>query len=141
MKLYMRRPVKSDFPISSPFGIERTLLGTKKEHHGIDFACPVGTPVYAMFNSSVFKVGYENESCPKQGLGLRIWTRLKFNGKWFYAWYGHLSKAEVEIDDYLKEGQKIGETGNTGHSTGPHLHVQFRQVDTGDWFDCDFRES
>lgn len=128
MKLKLKRPVDPKFPISSPFGKTRTINGETRIHNGIDFAVPVGTPVTAFADGVIWITGYQAPDHPKIGLGLRVWQKFKYEGQAYDGWYGHLESIAPDITtgNKVKEGQIIGWSGNTGHSTGPHLHVQFR---------------
>lgn len=128
MKLKLKRPVDEKFPISSPFGKTRTISGETGMHNGIDFACPVGTPVKSFADGVIWIKGYQAPDNPKTGLGLRIWQKFTYSGDTWDGWYGHLDSIEHGIDTgvKVKEGQIVGYSGNTGRSTGPHLHVQFR---------------
>lgn len=138
--LLLKRPVKDEFPISSPFGWRENPFkkGEQKFHNGVDFSVPVGTPVYAMASGSCYMAGWENPNNDKQGFGLRIWQESVIEGKTIYFWYGHLSKHEIKPVEQIKEGQLIGYSGNSGSSTGPHLHVQAREKNTGTLFDMEF---
>ena len=151
MKLKLLRPFPEKYPISSPFGKVRTLTIKGKTsvtapHKGIDFAVPVGTDVRAMRDSAIYMVGWEAapslypEDYQARGLGLRIWTKFDYNGVKIFAWYGHLSSVDPGIIPYykIKEGEIIGKSGNTGHSDGPHCHVQFRVVNTAEMLDSEF---
>lgn len=137
--LEVKRPVDVKHKISSPFG-KRILDGKEVDHKGIDFATPVETIVKSMVNGVIFVCGFEDESNKKKGLGLRVWQEFLDipSGKTFYCWYGHLSQIYVEPGQFMQIGQPIGLSGNTGHSTGPHLHVQFRQKNTGEMVDAKF---
>lgn len=84
-------------------------------HEGIDFAGKIGTPIYATGNGIVVKP--KNES----GYGRQIMIDHGFGYKTRYA---HLNSISVKPGDYVKRGQKIGELGNSGRSTGPHLHYE-----------------
>jgi murein DD-endopeptidase MepM/ murein hydrolase activator NlpD len=135
-KLRVLRPVPDK--ISSPFGGMRDLLGIKRTHNGIDFACPVGTEVRAVCDGLVFRAGYENDENHDQGYGLRVWQEAKIDGETYFVWYGHLSSVRVKTFDPIKEGQVIGLSGNTGRSTGPHLHLGMRKKDTSIYYDMEF---
>ena len=108
------RPVKGG-RISSIFGSQRILNGEPKSpHNGLDIAAPKGTPVYAMSDGIVrlsadlfYYAG--NNIIIDHGQGLN-------------SAYLHLSKKYVKEGDIVKKGEKIGEIGTTGRSTGPHLH-------------------
>ncbi len=86
-----------------------------QNHDGVDFAGPIGTPIVATGNGVVISdgrgTGYGNQVLIDHGFGYR--TR-----------YAHLSKIDVAIGQEVKRGQKIGELGNTGRSSGPHLHYE-----------------
>ena len=138
-RLKLFRPVDKDFPISSPFGM-RTLRGKTALHKGYDFACPKRSFVYCMADGFVFRAGFENERDKKQGYGLRIWQRFTLDGEDYFAWYGHLDALAVAEGDRIVRGQVIGRSGNSGSSTGPHLHVGVRKVDTDKFFEIDFED-
>lgn len=134
------RPVDKKFKISSPFG-ERILEGKKVFHNGVDFAVPVGTPINACYDGVVFKVGWENELNHAQGFGFRIWQMLTIGNDKYYLWYGHTSAISVREGEKIKAGQHIAYSGNTGHSTGPHLHMGIRKRDTADFLPLEFVET
>ena len=109
--------------ISSPFG-RRTDPVTGEPgrmHRGVDFAVPVGTPVYVPADGEVIMVGCDTQGCSK-GYGKRIY--IKHDG--FYTLYGHLSHYTVKKGQKVKAGDMIALSGNTGKSTGPHLHWEVR---------------
>lgn len=98
--------------ISSPYG-PRDLFG-RKFHYGMDFAAPTGTPVYAPANGVVDIVFVQNKSC---GNGLVIEHSAGYSTQ-----YCHFSSVSVKKGDKVSAGCLIGKSGNTGQSTGPHLH-------------------
>lgn len=100
---------------SSSFGM-RALF--QRMHKGIDFAIPLGTPVYVSSNGKVRITGYE-----KSGYGKYIVVRHP-NG--IETVYAHLSKIIVSRNENVRVGQVIAFSGNTGRSTGPHLHYEMR---------------
>lgn len=138
--LYLRRPVDVQYKISSPFGWRKDPIDPSKEqfHKGIDFSVPVGTPVKAMCEGEIFRSGYENPDNHSQGFGLRVWQEVKIEGKTYYLWYGHLSKIIVDEGNYIHGGDIVGLSGNSGRTTGPHLHVQARLKNTGTLFNIEF---
>jgi len=99
-------------------------------HQGTDFRnIPEGTPIYSAYSGTVHYVG----DMGKSGYGKYVVVKSKIGGKWRYIYYAHMStisdsvikgKKEYSID--VKAGQQIGKLGNTGNSTGPHLHYEVR---------------
>jgi len=91
-------------------------MWSKGYHTGVDFAAPVGTDIIAVADGKI-----ENATW-----GASYGTQLvqKVDGGWVI--YAHLSKALVKAGDVVKKGQHIGESGNTGNSSGPHLHFEMR---------------
>ncbi|TCK01325.1 UNVERIFIED_ORG: transglycosylase-like protein with SLT domain [Anoxybacillus amylolyticus] len=110
-------PVKmKNPPISSKFGMRWGRL-----HAGVDVAVPVGTPIYAVADGQVVKaVGDQGHS--KESWGNYIKIRHEGDN---YSLYGHLSEVLVKEGEQVKQGQLIGYSGNSGRSTGPHLHFEF----------------
>ncbi len=97
------------------FGSQRILNGVPKNiHNGIDVAAPTGTDVYAMADGIVRIAG---DNFYYNGTFVLI-----DHGQGLSSVYLHFSKCTVETGDFVKKGQKIGEVGTTGRSTGPHLH-------------------
>lgn len=86
-------------------------------HIGIDTAVPVGTPVYATMDGTVFHAGWNNE-----GYGKLV---IIHNGK-YKLYFAHLSEISVDVGDRVRTGMPIGLSGSTGNSTGPHLHYEVR---------------
>jgi murein DD-endopeptidase MepM/ murein hydrolase activator NlpD len=86
------------------------------KHTGVDFAVPVGTPVLAVADGKI-----ENASWGK-AYGKQIVQKV--DGGWVI--YAHLNALRVKPGAKVKKGQIIGESGNTGNSTGPHLHFELR---------------
>ncbi|WP_081972851.1 DUF5930 domain-containing protein [Paracoccus sanguinis] len=111
-KLPLAMPVKSAFRFTSPFGKR-----WGRAHEGIDLAGPVGTPIYATGDGVVifagWQRGYGNVIKIKHAIGTE--TR-----------YGHLSKIRVKAGQQVSRNSLIGDMGNTGRSTGPHLHYEVR---------------
>lgn len=101
--------------ITSPFG-ER--WGTF--HYGVDFRASVGTPVKSVYSGVVEGVGDTDTDCPKASFGKWVFIRHS-NG--LSSTYGHLSVISVKEGQKIKTGDIIGLSGNTGYSTGPHLHL------------------
>ena len=106
--------------ITSGFGT-RTLNGKTKDHEGIDVAAPIGTPIYASDSGVIVKAGWENPNDPKQGYGQRIQIKHNDGSQSIYA---HLSQINVKVGSMVEKGIEIAKSGNTGSSTGPHLHYE-----------------
>jgi murein DD-endopeptidase MepM/ murein hydrolase activator NlpD len=89
---------------------------SKGYHTGVDYAVPVGTDVLAVADGVIENANW----------GRSYGTQLvqKLDGGWFI--YAHLSSTLVKPGDKVKEGQVIAKSGNTGNSTGPHLHAELR---------------
>ncbi|MFF3948852.1 M23 family metallopeptidase [Streptomyces sp. NPDC001902] len=89
------------------------------KHSGQDFAVPIGTNVHAVSAGTVVEAGWGG------AYGNNIVIRHA-NG--MYSQYGHLSKMQVRIGQHVGQGQQIALSGNTGNSTGPHLHFEIRKT-------------
>ena len=92
-------------------------------HHGIDFKANQGTPVYATADGIVEFGGFHKSS----GYGKLIILQHNLG---FKTYYGHLKTVKVKSGEYISKGQLIGLSGNTGMSTGPHLHYEIRHLFT-----------
>lgn len=110
-------PVPSGYPWTGTAGYPTYPSG--KKHTGIDFGISQGTPVGAAVSGTVAQV---NDSGSK-GYGRHVIVQGD-NGKWFV--YGHLSQPKVSKGQHVEAGNLIGLSGNTGNSTGPHLHFEAR---------------
>ncbi len=134
-------PVLAD--ISSPFGY-RMLDGRSDVHGGIDFSIPIGTPVRAAADGIVVhvyddcpnvkenincitagEVERQAEGCEcNQGLGNYIVIEHIFGTKTYYTFYVHLDKVDVAVGKKVVKGEIIAKSGNSGYTTGPHLHFE-----------------
>ncbi|MCI9141574.1 MAG: M23 family metallopeptidase [Lachnospiraceae bacterium] len=115
--------------LSSGFG-RRNVPGISSSHKGIDWATPTGTPVYASCGGTVARAGWGS------GYGYVIYINHE-DGR--QTRYGHLSKILVNVGQQVKQGEKIALSGNTGNSTGPHIHFEIlingSQVNPLDYLD------
>lgn len=113
-------PVNTDrhtYHMSSPFGYRSDpLLGFRKRHTGMDFACPPGNPIYATGDGVVVKVAHE-----RKGYGNHVEIDHGFG---YMTRYAHMSKIYVEPGQKLSRGDCIGLSGRSGRITGPHLHYE-----------------
>ena len=89
----------------------------KSPHNGIDLAAADNSPVIAIGKGTVISAGDLSD-----GYGISVVIRLEEN---LYVRYGHLWSANVKQGDIVVQGQKIGNQGSTGYSTGSHLHLEF----------------
>ena len=104
--------------MASGYGTRRDpIYGTRKFHEGLDFAADKGTPVYATADGKVVNASWES------GYGNLVEID---HGYGYVTRYAHLSKFKVKEGQTVKRGDLIAETGNTGKSTGPHLHYEVR---------------
>lgn len=110
------RPTSSG-RISSEYGW-RTLYGAANNHAAIDISTPVGTTVYSVAPGRVAKVIWSNS-----GGGNQIIIHHQINGKYYTSYYCHLSSIGVSVGTIVTKDSVIGKSGNTGNSTGPHLHL------------------
>ncbi len=102
--------------LSSRFG-RRTAptAGASTYHKGVDWATPVGTPVYASSGGTVVKAGWA------RGYGYVVYINHPDGRQTRYA---HLSKVQVSVGQTVSQGDKIALSGNTGVSSGPHVHFE-----------------
>ena len=89
-------------------------------HNGVDFGAKIGTPVKAMGDGIVAGAGDTDLTC--KGASFGRWILIKFNNG-LAATYGHLSVISVTEGQRVAQGDIIGYSGNTGYTTGPHLHI------------------
>lgn len=105
--------------MTSPYGYRRRF---RRMHKGVDLKVQIGDTIYAAFDGKVRIVRNEGR---RKGYGLYLVIR---HTNEMETVYGHLSKFLVQPDDYVKAGDPIALGGNTGHSTGPHLHFETRYM-------------
>lgn len=91
------------------------IYHTQKMHHGMDFAAAIGTDVYATGNGIISFAGWQ------QGFGNLVKIDHNFGYETYYA---HMNAIHVRVGQKVQRGDIIGEVGNTGKSTGPHLHYE-----------------
>jgi murein DD-endopeptidase MepM/ murein hydrolase activator NlpD len=116
-KFLMRKPIV-EAQLRSGFGMRRhPVLGYSKMHTGIDYANRIGTPILAAGNGVVIKAGWDS------GYGKRIEIQHA-NG--YLTTYSHMSgfARNIQAGTRVRQGAVIGYLGNTGLSTGPHLHYE-----------------
>lgn len=102
--------------MTSGFGYRRDpFTGRVKFHEGLDISAPTGTPVYAPADGIVTFVGIRN------GYGLTVEIK---HGDRYITRYAHLSESLVRVGQKVQRGDMIARVGNSGRSTGPHLHYE-----------------
>lgn len=104
--------------ITSEFGEIRTT----HTHNGIDIANIIGTPIYSTADGTVIAVG----SSGNFGKRIMIYNGTDETGVTYVTIYAHLSQFSVSVGDKVTQGALIALMGNTGYSTGPHLHYEIR---------------
>ncbi|BFO14133.1 hypothetical protein SHKM778_05210 [Streptomyces sp. KM77-8] len=112
-------PVKS-YKLSASFAQNGGMWAHK--HSGQDYAIPTGTKVMATHGGTVVKAG-PNGAGDGPAYGNAVVIK---HGNGTYSQYAHLSQVDVKIGQVVKTGQKIALSGNTGNSSGPHLHFEIR---------------
>ncbi len=104
---------------NTPFSSKNPQVYNGSGHNGLDFGMKVGTPIYAAQAGTVLGTGDTDLAC--SGVSYGKWVLVKHaNG--LTTLYAHLSVIQVKAGDTLGGRQKVGLSGNTGYSTGPHLH-------------------
>ena len=112
--------------ISSRYNLRRKIAyyGKIKPHYGTDFAAPVGTPIRATADGRVIKSGYTR--------GNGYYVTVSHNST-YSTQYLHMNKRGLKVGSKVKQGDKIGEVGMTGYTSGPHVCYRFwkngKQVD------------
>ncbi len=108
--------------VTQRFGITSSSgrLYASGSHSGIDFRASVGTPVRAMADGVVEGIGDTDLSC--RGASFGKWVFIRYNNG-LASTYGHLSLATAQEGQKVRRGDIVAYSGNTGYSTGPHLHV------------------
>lgn len=111
-------PVKPDTRITSQFGGRiHPIAGVQKDHKGIDFGTGMNADILSTADGIVSFAGQQN------GYGNVVIIDHSFGLQSFYA---HLDSYSVKTREFVKKGQIVAKSGNTGNSTGPHLHYEIR---------------
>jgi murein DD-endopeptidase MepM/ murein hydrolase activator NlpD len=104
---------------NTPFASQNPQVYNGAGHNGVDFGTKVGTPIYAAANGTVVGVGNTDTGC--SGVSYGKWVLIRHNNG-LTTLYAHLSVQQVTVGQVVTVHQKIGLSGNTGYTTGPHLH-------------------
>lgn len=123
-------PLSMPAKITSAFGWRvHPITGTGRMHSGTDLGAPIGTPVLAAYPGEVATADWLG------GYGLTVILRHE-NGTQ-ESRYAHLSEIFVQPKQWVEQGTVIGRVGNTGMSTGPHLHFEWRHLTKEGWVAVD----
>ena len=123
-----RFPLPIAAPITSGFGWRlHPVSGDRRFHEGIDFGAAIGTPVFSARSGQVKTTDWLG------GYGLTV---VVDHGE-YQTLYAHLSDIVVEPGSRVEAGTILGKVGNTGNSTGPHLHFEIRQRTSDGWLAID----
>ncbi|MDO4030988.1 M23 family metallopeptidase [Clavibacter michiganensis] len=121
-------PFASGVPISGVFGhrIAPCSNGCSSDHKGVDFAPGMGAPIQAIADG-VVREAVNSDT----GLGVHLVIDHVIDGQLVTSVYGHMlpGSLRVQAGDPVKVGQQLGQVGNTGASTGPHLHLEIHVAD------------
>jgi murein DD-endopeptidase MepM/ murein hydrolase activator NlpD len=104
---------------NTPFSSQNPQVYNGSGHNGLDFGIKVGTPILSAAAGTVVGTGDTDASC--NGVSYGKWVLVKHNNG-LSSLYAHLSVIQVKAGDVVTSREKIALSGNTGYSTGPHLH-------------------
>ncbi len=126
----LARPVTEDIPVNGSYlYAEPRIYDNTLGHTGIDIAANYDT-VYSASSGYAYLVAFDTTNpngYEPTGAGNYIIVKSEWEGRVIYIYYMHLSKALIAEDDAVIPGQIIAVSGNTGNSTGPHLHFEIRE--------------
>lgn len=114
-------PVSQYYGVNSDYYKQFGLAG----HEGVDFACKPGTPILAPFDGIILRDADGWNMDRDYGDFIVIWDPVQLCA----VWMCHLTENYVNLGQAYKRGTVLGKTGNTGNSSGPHLHINFVQTD------------
>jgi len=113
------------FRVTTEYGV--TDQWHSVPHHGTDLAMPIGTEIHSPIDGTVIAV----KDLGNWNAGKYIKVRTEDGNTDLI--FGHLSEFKVKIGDHVEKGDLLALSGNTGNSTGPHLHLGARDAHTGEW--------
>jgi len=121
------RPTRA--PITQLFGENPQMYPATKGHMGVDFGLPEGSPIMASAEGQVIYAGLDPETARNPTSGYGIYVKID-HAPGVCTIYGHMATLVVTQGEMVRTGQVIGASGNTGRSTGPHLHWEYRTTPT-----------
>lgn len=117
---------ENDYPVTQKYGVNASYYKQFgfAGHEGVDYATPVGVNILCPFEKGII---IRDVDAPVDAYGghLVVWDPIQKVA----VWYCHLSKNNASIGQEFSRGQIMGQTGNTGNSSGPHLHANFCETD------------
>lgn len=130
---YFQRPIAADtinWPVAD-YRYGGVLFGPDVVHTGVDIDAPPDTPILAAASGKVIWAGYGllagiEDAKDDYGLAVAIQHDFGYNGKRLYTIYAHMREVIAVDNQIVKAGDPIGIVGNTGQTTGPHLHFEVR---------------
>lgn len=130
---YFQRPIAADtinWPVPD-YRYGGIYFGPEVVHTGVDIAAPAGSAVIAAADGKVVWAGYglfsvEGNMQDPYGLAVAVRHDFGYKGKRLYTIYAHMRAVNVVTGQQVKTGDPLGEVGETGHATGPHLHFEVR---------------
>ena len=114
---WLEYPLDQAAPVSAEFGEPLDIGGKRWTHEGIDWPIKTGCPVRACASGLVVWAEY------RDGYGMCVRVQHDMPGETWHTIYGHLSKITVAVNQVVQGLQIVGLSGNTGNTTGPHLHL------------------
>ena len=138
---YFTRPIAADevnWPLAD-YSYGGIQAGSNIVHTGIDIDAPLGTHVLAAADGTVVWAGYglfrgAYDTQDPYGVAVAIRHPFGYQGQRLYTIYAHMRKLYVRVGQVVSRGDAIGEVGETGKVTGPHLHFEVR-IRENDYFD------
>ena len=112
-------------PVDAPYRGVWGVYASGGYHPAVDYPVPVGTPVRAAADGTVIKAGWADPD-HDESYGLHV--RVQFDDGGDVVIYGHASALRVKISDRIKRGQIVMLSGTSGNSTGPHVHMEVREI-------------
>jgi murein DD-endopeptidase MepM/ murein hydrolase activator NlpD len=135
---YFSRPISVNMAywLETDYRYGYIFPGGDTVHTGIDISAPLGTPIFAAASGTITWAGHnfvEKSGTFQDPYGLAVAIRhdFGFEGKRITTIYAHMGRSDVKLGQYVTEGEQLGVVGNTGFTTGPHLHFEIRLQSPG----------